>query len=157
MSLESAESADDDKGIPCNQVVVRYSRNYTQMAGTDILLGVNDARRALLLGEWLNVATAVDAAVAGAYALSQPLIVDSLLITAADATAEATRLKALKGTFRSWIDPTFFLDDSSLALEVGNVIDIISTRYGLGAGGRRVVMSVSPDLAGGGLKTSTWG
>jgi hypothetical protein len=142
-----AKSVDPDGGIPCNQVIVRYSPNFTPMSGSDLRTSLTDAQKNLLSSDSLVTQTTVDPSVTTAHPFTQPRYVDTLMVNKADADAEATRLQALYGVQRYWLTIPMFLDDVNLLTEMGEEDDVASDRHFLGAGTRVAILGITPDVS----------
>jgi len=118
-----------------------YARNWTLQQS--LQTGIPGAHRTLYEQEYLE-RTANEAAVAATYRLhGEPTRIDTLLLTEADAQAEATRELALWSTPRSVYTFTGFA--SLLLLELGQALTIVHSRYGMGAGVRGQVIGLSTD------------
>jgi hypothetical protein len=155
-ALEQVPSNDAGAGIPTYQSVVRYAKNFTVQTSTDLAGAVSSASRARYGAEWLD-ATATDATVLTAHPLSVPIIEESLLTNVVDAATEATRRQTLRGVFRQWYQITVEMDDTNIALELGDVVSQTHPRFGLSGGRLLRVLGIQPDASNNTMVLSAWG
>jgi hypothetical protein len=97
----------------------------------------------MFASEWWAV-TSVAAAVQAAYRLNaEPVASDTLLLTRADAQAEADRRLAIVKVSRT----TYRFEGTAthMELELGQAVTLFSSRFGLSAGALGAVTSLSPD------------
>jgi hypothetical protein len=123
-----------------------YCRNWTPQA-SGLASGLPPDSADLFAREWL-IATAADAAAAELYKLgSQPVQEETLLLTDADALAEAQRRRDL------WSTPRTVFELHGLAhlllTELGDAVSVVHARYGLSAGKVGQVVRVERDWLGG--------
>lgn len=161
---------DDTKGIPTWRYTVRYGRNYLvqdtglaagttdtlQMESDAISAGITDARRAFLGKEWRE-AKAEDAAVRIMHLLAPQSVDDSLLYAVADAQAEAARRLLLRNVLRNRYELVLQLNDDTYAVDLGDVISLTHSRYGLSGGALFRVIGVAPDIQNRTLTLQVWG
>ena len=114
------------------------------------------ARVGWLKNDWRE-ATAVDAAVQTAHALAPQVVEDSCLTVEADAQAEATRRQTLKGVKRDRLEITIGLDDETDELDLGDVLTLTHSRYGLSAGKQFLILGVQPNAQEHTLTLTLWG
>jgi hypothetical protein len=116
--------------------------------------------------DWLTAATTTDAGIQAAHPLSDQRIEDSYFVEQADAQAEVERRQALFGrsdpALSGGMDPRWFrgsvaLDADTFAIELGDKLDLSSTRFDLGAGTRLVVLGTDPDIKNGCIGITAWG
>jgi hypothetical protein len=146
--LTPLDSGDDNQGIPPYRVIVRYGQNSHVMTNATLAAGVSDSERVRLSTEW-QTAVAEDLSVLTAHPLSKPLTIDTLLTTEADAQAEANRVLALlspSAADRAWYSFGVEATPATLAIEIGDTVDLIHERFGLGVGARAVVLGIAPKL-----------
>ena len=126
-------------------VKIGYCKNHTVQA--NLLTGIPEAHKALFAEEWLTT-TSTDAPTATAYRLTaEPEQIDTLLLAAATAAAEATRRLALWKTQRTVYSYT---GTPALMLEaLGGAQTMTHARYGLAAGVTGQIVGLNQDwLAG---------
>lgn len=122
-----------DNGLPVWQVKATYDRNYTEQK-TDLAGSVTAVRRAYLMQE-TRTAEASSAAVKDMWKLSSPLEVDTLLVSAVAAQAEAARLLELHQMRREVYD--FPVDINSYVqynLKLMDLIKVVHPRFGMSEG-----------------------
>jgi hypothetical protein len=154
--MQHVPSADANGGLPCSRTVVRYSKNYAPLTGTDVAFGVSDADRATFAKPWLDTGTSVDSNITTAHPLAVQRLDETLLADETDASDEATRRQALFGADHFWFDVPVYLTDVTAAIDLGDIVELASTRYGMGAGTRGVVLGVKPDAAANRVTLSVW-
>lgn len=126
-------------------VKLGYCRNWTVQTGLDT--GIPAAHKDLYAQEYLTV-TARDASVAAAYKLYADLPqTNTLLLTKADAQAEANRRLALWKVQRTVYRVQCFAH--MLLLELGQAVTLFGDRYGLNAGKSAVVVGLQADWIAG--------
>lgn len=156
VDLNPMQSADANAGLPVTRSVVRYSRNYTPMFGTDLAGGVSDANRALFGKEYLDAGTDLDAAVLAAHPLAVQRVDDSLYVDESDAQDEADRRQDLFGVERYWFDVVVLFTDVTAAIEIGDNVEVVSGRFLMGAGTRFRVLGIRPDAQAGRITLQLW-
>ncbi len=154
--MEQVQSADPGAGLPPNRTVVRYGKNYTVQQGAEIVGAVADDDRALFGLEWLDADTDVDTDIQTAHPLSGVRTEESLLTTQADAQDEADRRQALHGVVRYWFDVPVYMSATTIALEIGDVVELQSSRYGMSGGVNARVLGIAPNAGMGRLTLSVW-
>jgi hypothetical protein len=118
---------------------------------------VTEARRAFLALEWRE-AKAEDPTVKTVHLLAVQSDEDSLLQVAADAQAESNRRQTLRGILRNAYDCVVPLNDSVFGtLDLGDVVTLQHTRYGLSAGAKYRVIGVEPDARNNRVTLRLWG
>ena len=126
-------------------IKIGYCKNWTVQK--NLLAGIHEEHKDLLAQEWLATA-ARDDVVAKAYRLTtDPVQIDTLLLTRANARAEAARRLALWSVQRTVYSYT---GTPALMLEtLGNAQTLTHPRYGLGAGVTGQIVGITRDwLAG---------
>ncbi|NKE43376.1 hypothetical protein HB662_01200 [Roseomonas frigidaquae] len=157
ISSELLAPQDPGAGLPVRRVVVRYARNWTPQT-TGINGGVSDARRAWLAEPYRATAPAEDAAVAAKHPLAEDLVIDTLLVHAADAAAERDRQLALRSVRRDRLRIRSRLDaDLLAAVDVGAVVRVVQPRWRCDAGRLFVVIGPAIDARISGLDVVVWG
>jgi len=120
---------------------VNYDKNWTVQEG--LQTGIPEEHKDMYALEWLTV-TAQDATVKTNYALdSEPVAVDTMLLTEADATTEATRLLDLYKTPRFVV--TFTGTARLVELTLGSPVTITYPRFGMDSGKAGQVIGLSID------------
>lgn len=122
-------------------VKINYDKNWTVQPG--LLTGIPNEHKKMYATEFLDV-VAQDAIVKAAYKVTaEPIAIDTLLLTEADATAEATRLLNL---FKV---PRFIVSFTGTArlieLILGQGVNITFPRFGMNAGKTGQVIGLSID------------
>lgn len=148
-------TTDDGRGLPSYKTTLRYAPNWTPQT-SGLAAGVTDARRAYLAAQWREVSGRT-VAVQTAYLLANATIEETLYVTAADATAEATRRQTLRGVRRRRFRAVLRMDDETLALDVGDVVTLEHPRYGLSAGADFRILGVEPDHSRKRVTLNLWG
>lgn len=130
-------------------VKLGFAKNWTvQDAGT--LANLPESHKVLFTEEWLTT-TATDAATLATYRLNaEPVQIDTMLLTRADADAEAQRRLNLWKVPRT----TYEFDGvpELLQLELGQAVNVYSPRFGMAAGVSGIVISLAPDWNTGRVK-----
>lgn len=123
-------------------VKLGFAKNWTvQDAGT--LANLPEVHKALFAEEWLTT-TKTDAATLATYRLNaEPVQVDTMLLTRADADAEAQRRLDLWKVPRTTYE--FEGVPELLSLELGQAVTVYSPRFGMDAGVTGIVISLAPD------------
>lgn len=122
-------------------IKIGYCKNFTVQ--TELQTGIPEAHKNLFSQEWLT-STASNSAVASAHRLSiEPTQIDTLLLTEADADAEAARRLALWSTQRTVYG---FSGTPALMLDaLGEAQTITHQRYGLAAGATGQIVGLTQD------------
>lgn len=153
--LRMVPTSDAGRGLPRYQTTLRYAPNWTVQ--TDgLAAGVTDARRAYLAAGWRET-TDTDAAVQTAYLLAPATVEDTLYVTEADANAEATRRQALFGVRRRRFEAVIALNDDADALDVGDVVELEHTRFGLTPAVSFRILGLEPNARDNTLRLHLWG
>jgi hypothetical protein len=130
-------------------VKLGFCKNWTvQDAGT--LAGIPDRHKDLFSQEW-RTTTKSDAATIAKFKLNaEPIQQDTLLLTRAEAEAEAQRRLDLWKVPRT----TYEFDGlpELLQLELGQAVTVFSPRFGMAAGVSGIVISLAPDWNTGRVK-----
>jgi len=130
-------------------VKLGFAKTWTvQDAGT--LANLPESHKALFTEEWLTT-TRTDAATLATYRLNaEPVQIDTMLLTRADADAEAQRRLDLWKVPRT----TYEFDGvpELLQLELGQAVTVYSQRFGMAAGVSGIVISLAPDWNTGRVK-----
>ena len=146
---------DPGRGIPSYRSIVRHSRNYT-VQDRDLAGGVTDVRRAELAREWAEEVS-TDATVQTAHLLAREQTYHTLLSVAADAVTYASRVQTLRGVRRSNYELAVRHDSDTEALDLGSIITIEHSRFGLSAGKKMAIMNLEPEPNRGIINIGAWG
>jgi len=120
---------------------VNYDKNWTVQEG--LQTGIPEDHKDMYALEWMSD-TAEDATVKTNYALdSEPVAIDTMLLTEADATTEATRLLNLYKTPRFVV--TFTGTARLMELTLGQRVTLTYPRFGLDAAKEGQVIGLSID------------
>ena len=121
------------------KVRVGHSKNYTVTNSTDAGLDEKDKERNAV--EY-RVKSAEDAAIKTTYANAiTPDLFETFMTTGTEASTEAARILALHGTQRKRVKVSCFA--GPFQLEIGDVITLTDSRFGLSAGDDFVVVGIS--------------
>ena len=155
ISITSLERIAQD-ALPVWRVVLGWGRNETVQAG-ELAGSVTAARRAWL-AEAVRTAPAEDAAVKNRYKLAGELRRDTLLVTQANAEAEAARLLALYKVRRDTFKVRARLSAAEVEnIDLGQVVRLTWPRYGLAAGRLFVVTGLRQDFERDAVEVTLWG
>ena len=146
---------DPGRGIPSYRSIVRYAKNYT-VQDRDLAGGVTDVRRAELAREWAEEVS-TDATVQTAHLLAREQKYHTLLSVAADAATYASRVQTLRGTKRGMYEFAVPHDSDTETLDLGSIVTIEHSRFGLSAGKQMVVMDIEPVPNEGIINLGVWG
>jgi hypothetical protein len=146
--------ADQDRGIPTFAVIVRYGRNYTVQT-TGLAGAVTAARRGVIAQEWRE-ARYTDASVQTAHRLAREIVVETGIVSAANALTEATRLQALRGVRRDRFEFVVPQNTETALLDLGQVVSLTHPRYGLSGGALLRIIGVEPDAAAKTIRLTGW-
>ena len=117
---------------------------------------MSDERRAELSEEWTET-TNTDATVQTAHLLAREQVYHTLLAVAADAVTYASRMQALRGVRRSLYEFAVRHDSDTEALDLGSIIRIEHTRFGLSASKKVAITSIEPEPRKGIIHIGAWG
>lgn len=148
-------ASDDAKGLPSWKTILRYGRNY-QVQTAGVAGGVSSDRRAYLATEYRE-ATAQDTAVLNGHLLAPQDSRDTLFQVAADALEEATRQQVMRGIQRHQFELVVALNDDTDGLDLGDVISLTHSRYGLSGGKLFRVIGLEPNARDRELTIRAWG
>lgn len=143
--------------LPAWQVTVRYARNFSP--ATSGLAGAVSADRRAWLAEEYRSTLASDASIKTKHPLAPEISRDTLLVSSAAADAEAARLLALYKVRRETYTLRVNLVDSSLvaALDLGAVVRLVWSRFGLSGGKLFLITGIESDLAKRRVELTVWG
>jgi hypothetical protein len=152
--LERVPTADAGRGLPTWRSVIRYAKNYTPQS--DLAGGVTVVRRSELAQSWKEE-SAESASVKTAYLLAREQVDETLLTTATDASTEATRRLALRDSRRDRFQFAVQLNGTTNRLDLGDIITVTHSRFGLSAGKNFVVIGLDLDTGSRTLTLDIWG
>jgi hypothetical protein len=154
LDIERRPARDGD--LPAWSYTVRHSRLWA-VQGSDLAAGVGAARRAYLASEY-RAERAEDATVKVQRLLAAEETADTLLTSAADAAAEASRRLALFKARRDFFDVTVPADLlATPGLRIGAVVKLTNLRFGLSAGRLFLVLGLKLELARNRATLTLWG
>ena len=119
-------------------------------------MALTQARVAWLAREWRE-AVDTDAAVQTAHLLAPQTMEESLLTTEANALSEAARRQTLRGVTRDRLEIVVGLDDDTQELDLGDVVTLTHSRFGLSGGKQFTILGVRPDAAQHRVTLTLWG
>lgn len=159
-SLREVVSGEQERGQPIWRVKLGYKKNYSVM-GTSDLSGVAAADAEFCKREYRYV-TAEDATVKTQTPLAGEMELNTLLIDATAAQAEANRLLTMFKVRRDMYQLTVPLEAIRRQplpnqLRPGWVANITHSRFGLGAGRNFIVVSTQEDLDADEVQLTVWG
>ncbi len=140
---------------PSNQSFVGYAKNHTVDNGEGIDVAATPAFKIFAGQEFRTSQTPVDQAVEAAHKGSEERRINTALQLKTDADAEATRLQALHGVRRDMFE--IDLKSEPFAVAVGDVVTVQSSRFGLSAGKKFIVVSLTEDAALNEITVQVWG
>ena len=155
LSIDRITPADPGNGIPAWSVSIGYYRWHNP---TDDLAGSVTAGNKALMAEEYRYAKSENAATKTAYPYSPELKFDTALTTAADATAEAARLRTMYGTRRDMMRLTVRLDAALVGtIDLGQIVTVQLSRYSLSAGKKFLIVGIRTDLRNNIFDLTLWG
>lgn len=141
-------------GLPCWKVVVYYNRNYTvQTSG--LAGGIDDVTRVDLAHDWRAV-TAEDATVKTKHLLAPTLFVYAPNASESDAQSIANRLLALRKVQMDRYPIPVEADSTNNTIDLGDVVTLSHSRFGLSSGVAAVVVGVAPNAADRAIGLELW-
>lgn len=155
VSIDRIASRDPGVGVPAWKVKVGFQRIW--FVQEDAPASVPADRKGYLAQEYRRV-EASDAAVKTANATSPELEFPTVLVSATDAAAEASRRLTIYKTRRDMLQVGVRVD-SALAsvLDLGKIVTLQLARYGLGAGKKFLVLGLRTDMQGRRFDLTLWG
>jgi hypothetical protein len=154
-SLQRIATGDDGRGIPPWRVTVNYAFNNTIQKDTQLAGAVTATRRVLLAATSLPSA-AFDLSVKTRHLSAIEVTVDSCMAYAADAAIEAQRLLDLHKVRRDAYRVDAMLDYGDAA-DLGTVVQLTSSRFGLSTGQLFVVIGRVDNYEGKTIQLDLWG
>lgn len=138
---------------PVKTLTLNYDRNFAPVA-RDSLAGMIDSDPALaekLTADWQQV-TATN--VVTDYPLAEVQIIDSFLVSSADAQAECNRIATLRSVRREVWAVGCFLAPSQIA--VGQTVQIFNPRFGFDVGKKALVIAVNRSYTRSKVEIEVW-
>jgi hypothetical protein len=127
---------------PVGAVKLGFAKNWTvQDAGT--LANLPEAHKKLFSEEWLPAGKSDPSTIATRRLSAEPVQVDTMLLTRADADAEAQRRLDLWKMPRTTYE--FEGVPELLSLELGQAVIVYAPRFGMDSGVAGIVISLAPD------------
>lgn len=145
----------DRASIPVYRTTIRYGRNYTVQDGGSLAGAVTDVRRAILSQGWREE-TDLDATVQTKHLLAPDLIIETLLAEQVDAATETARVQTLRGADRDRYEFTVPLDDDTLSIDLGDVVEVTHSRFDLSGGADFRVITLDDNAKGELLLVGIW-
>jgi hypothetical protein len=155
LALDTQATRDAGGGIPVWQVRLRGTR-YSPAAWADLAGSLSDADRNRLSQEWRE-GIATDAAVKTKHLLSQEMQADTALYFQSELNAEAARRLALHKVRRDYVRARLVLTQASAAVDLGDVVRLVTPRLGYGAGRDFRVVGIEADGKRRELILDLWG
>jgi hypothetical protein len=124
--------------------------------GTDVAGGVTVARRALISEEWREVLSE-NLGIQTQFLLSPETAEESLYSVQPNAQSEADRRQTLRGQRADLFDVVIQLNDDTETLDLGDVVGLTHSRYGLALGRKFRILRVEPNPEQGILGLRLWG
>lgn len=155
ISIESVRPSDTDRGLPAYKVILSYFKNYTVQTA-DLASGVSEARRSVLKYAFA-AGYATDATVQTQYLLASEINRDTLLVSSAAASTEATRVLNLYKTKRTMYQVAIALDVSEHLPDLNDVVNLTLDRFGLDSGTLFRIIGISSSYAKNRATLTLWG
>jgi hypothetical protein len=146
---------DTQRNLPAWRVVVRHTRIWELQDAERVGQFLSDDRKGYLATEYRE-AKADNAAVLVRHPLAPELVIETLLVNAADAAAESARRLALYGTRRDVIVIPVARENAS-AMLLGSTGTVRFVRYGYDIGKPMVVIGRKEDPANETVDLTVWG
>lgn len=145
LGIQSLATRDPDRGVPVGRVELKYRPYWAAYQLTDLAVGLTDAVKNEFTQHWRQVAPATDAAIQEKHLLAPTMALETLINSASDADTERNRRLALHGARRDFVRCQVPLTTATAALDLGQVVDVQTTRLGYGAGRKMVIVGVTAD------------
>lgn len=155
VSIDRVASRDPGVGVPAWKVKLGYQKCWTPQ--TDLGSGVSAVRKGFVEQDYRRVEVS-DSTVLTANLTSPDLTFDTVLVNQADATAEANRRLTMYKARRDMLQVRVRVDAAlASVLDVGKIVTLQVSRYGLSAGKKFLITSVRTDMRGYMFDLVLWG
>jgi len=155
LSIDRIASRDPGVGIPAWKVKLAYQRIWTVQ--NDLTAAATLVRKGVVQNEYRRV-EASDSAVLTANTMSPEIEFNTVLVSATDAAAEATRRLTIYKTRRDMLQVRVRVDAAlASVLDLGAIVTLQLNRYGLSAGKKFLVVGLRTDLRGYLFDLTLWG
>ena len=155
ISIERVASRDPGVGIPAWKVKLGYQRIWEVQP--DTTANVTAVRKGYLAQEYRRI-EASDSAVLSANLTSPEIELLTTLVSATDASAEASRRLTIYKTRRDMIDVRVRVDAAlASVLDIGKIVTLQVNRYGLSAGKQFLIIGLRTDMRGRLFDLTLWG
>lgn len=156
ISINKIVSNDAGRGIAAWKIRLNYKKLYTVQT-SDLAGAVADARKAELANEYRAIEK-TDTSVQTKHLLAPDITLDTLLVTAADAEAEAARRLAIYSVDRAIYQLRVAMDSAVAAsIDLGQVVTIELNRFGMETGIDYLVIGIRPNLQLKLIDLTVWG
>lgn len=156
LDIERTGTNDADRAIPAYRVKVKYKKFYV-VQESDLAGAVTDVRRNELKLNYRE-SVAEDLTIKDKHLLSPELEFETLLITAANAATEASRLLDIYKVRRDVVTCRANLDTGlANVLDLGDVVEVDIPRFGYSGGKLFRVIGIQTDLRRNHLELTLWG
>lgn len=155
LAVDRVATSDPGVGIPVWKIKLGYQRIW--FVQDDTTASVTAARKGYLAQEYRRI-EASDSAVLTANLTSPEVEFLTTLTSAADASAEASRRLTIYKTRRDMIEVRVRVDAAlASALDIGKIVTLQLSRYGLTAGKKFLVIGLRTDMRGRLFDLTLWG
>lgn len=155
VSIETIRPNDTDRGLPAYKVILNYAKNYTTQ-DSDIASSVTADRRSFLRYQFQSGYTE-DATVKNQFLLASEITRDTLLVSSANASTEASRLLTLYKTNRYMYQVRIALDVTEHLPDLNDIANVTLDRFGLDSGKLFRIIGISSNYAINRATLTLWG
>ncbi len=156
ISINKIVSNDAGRGIAAWKIILNYKKIYTTQT-SDIAGAVTDARKAELINAYRTIEK-TDVTVKTKHLLAPDITLNTLLVSASDATAEAERRLAIYSVDRAIYQLRVAMDSAVAAsIDLGQVVTIELSRFGMETGNDYLVIGIRPNLQLKLIDLTVWG
>ncbi len=153
--LARLSTTDPGRGVPVFRQILQYGQNYTVQA-SGLAASVPPDRVTFLAQQWQSVKD-TDASVQTAHLLAQEVSEMSAIIGQSDAQTECTRRLTLRKVRRDRMLVVADLTNENLVVDLGTIVKLTHSRFGLTGGKLFVVLNVFVDGVNNQLLFNVWG
>ncbi len=143
------------RGVPVREVSVQYGRAEVTQSDSSLAGGASDVQRSFVATQ-TRAAISQDVDVLLAHPTAERLVVETQLVTEAEATDLAAALMVLHGRVRRLVRFALPVGDEASALEIGSVVEI-NLPVRLEQCRRYRIIGVQPQLDQGRIRFEAWG